>query len=210
MRNRLLNKLVLLPLLALLAALPAAAQPAEDGNQIKAVFLYNFANFVRWPDEAFATSGNVLKMCIFGNAALGSFLDEVDGSRVRDKRLNVIKTSEPKVIESGCHILFVSHEKKDFLPLFLKSIQHVYVLSVSDVEGFARSGGVVSIVRNSDKLAFEINLDVALKNGLLISSDLLSLARIVGRDGKNVDQSQLGPNDTLMRESSAQPKSGRP
>jgi hypothetical protein len=196
MRRLVLSTLVLLSLLVA----PVMAQPPEDGNQIKAVFLYNFANFVRWPDEAFSASGNVLKMCIFGDALLGSFLDEVDGSRVRDKRLNVIKTSEPKVIDSGCHILFVSQEKKDYLPLFLKSKQHIYVLSVSDVEGFARNGGVVSIVRNSDKLTFEINLDVALKNGLLISSDLLSLARIVGRDGKNVDASQLGPNDTLMRD----------
>ena len=190
----------------LAGVMPAVAQPPEQGNQIKAVFLYNFANFVRWPPEAFAASGPVLKMCIFGDAVLGSFLDEVDGSRVRDKRLKVIKTSEPKVIEGGCHILFVSQEKKEYLPLFFKSVQHIYVLSVSDVEGFARSGGVVSIVRNSDKLTFEINLDVAMKNGLLISSDLLSLARIVGRDGKNVDQSQLGPNDTLMRESAEKAK----
>jgi len=201
MRRLIFCLLFLLPLaVAPVEAQSPEKQPAENGNQIKAVFLYNFANFVRWPDEAFSSSGNVLKMCIFGDALLGSFLDEVDGSRVRDKRLNVIKTSDPKVIDSGCHILFVSQERKEYLPLFLKSRQHIYVLSVSDVEGFARSGGVVSIVRNSDKLTFEINLDVALKNGLLISSDLLSLARIVGRDGKNVDASQLGPNDTLIRD----------
>jgi len=169
-----------------------------NGGQIKALFLYNFANFVRWPEQAFKASDDVLRMCIFGNAQLGPFLDQVNGTKIRDKRLNVIRTTVLSDIDSGCHILFVSSDKSEFLPQLIHSTRNIYVLSVSDVENFARNGGVVSIIRTSDKLAFEINLDTALRNGLLISSDLLSMARIVGRDGKSVAPDKVGPDDTLL------------
>lgn len=193
------RKRLMLVVLSALIYTPHFALAESDLNQVKAVFLYNFANFVRWPPAAFNHGSNKLRMCIFGNAKLGMFLDAVDGSRIRDKRLQVIRTDDLKDIESGCHILFVSEEKKEHLPKFFNAMEHIYVLSVSDVAGFARRGGVVSIVRTSDKLEFEINLDVALKNGLLINSDLLSLARIVGRDGKPVSSEELGPEDTLIR-----------
>lgn len=174
------------------------AQP--DNGQIKALFLYNFANFVRWPAQAFANNSDTLRMCIFGDAQLGPFLDQINGTRIRDKRLQVIRTGVLSDIESGCHILFVSTDKSNFLPQLTSSTKNIYVLSVSDVENFARSGGVISILRTSDKLTFEINLDTALRNGLLISSDLLSMARIVGRDGKSVAPDKVGPDDTLLRD----------
>jgi len=183
--------------LCLTGVQPAAAQDTSGGH-IKALFLYNFANFVRWPDQAFKANDDVLRMCIFGNAQLGPFLDQVNGTRIRDKRLAVIRTEVLADIDSGCHILFVSSDKSDYLPQLVHSTRNVYVLSVSDVENFARNGGVVSIIRTSDKLAFEINLDTALRNGLLISSDLLSMARIVERDGKSVAPDKVGPDDTLL------------
>jgi hypothetical protein len=177
----------------------SAAQEA-NGGQVKALFLYNFANFVRWPDQAFVSNENMLRMCIFGDAQLGPFLDQVNGTPIRDKRLQVVRTDALKEIESGCHILFVSENKAGMLPALIASTKNIYVLSVSDVENFARKGGVISIIRTSDKLTFEINLDTALRNGLLISSDLLSMARIVGRDGKSVSPDNVGPDDTLLRD----------
>ncbi len=172
----------------------------ETSGQVKALFLYNFANFVRWPTQAFANPSDNLRMCIFGDAQLGSFLDQVNGTRIRDKRLQVIRTDALTDIEAGCHILFVSANKSEHLTQLTNSTKNVYVLSVSDVENFARNGGVVSIIRTSDKLTFEINLDNAVRNGLLISSDLLSMARIVGRDGQNVPPEKIGPEDTLLRD----------
>lgn len=198
LRRQMLRLSVLVALCSTAFSQPAMPA-AGEGGQIKALFLYNFANFVRWPDKAFENSPDTLRMCLFGHSELGAFLDQVNGTRIRDKRLAVIPADDLKQIEQGCHILFVSIDKQQFLPVLFDSIQHIYVLSVSDVENFARRGGVISILRTSDKLSFEINLDAALKNGLLISSDLLTMARIVGRDGKPVEEEELGPEDSLVR-----------
>lgn len=182
----------------LFAGMAGSVTAQENVGQVKSLFLYNFANFVRWPPEAFATTGDKLRICIYGQAELGTFLDQVNGTRIRDKILDLLRTSSEKDIESGCQVLFVGADKMSLLPQLTSSSKHIYVLSVSDVENFAREGGVISIVRTSDKVSFEVNLDVAISRGLLISSDLLSMARIVGRDGKPVTAEQERKTDSLL------------
>ncbi len=147
--------------------------------QVKALFLYNFANFVEWPADAFADQSSPLKMCLYGAVPFGEFLDIVNGVMVRDRTLQVIRTTDYNQIQSGCHILFVGIDHHDQLDKFFKDLNHLFVLSIGNIEDFARKGGVVNILRTTDQQQFEINLTKAIENGLLISSDLLSLARII-------------------------------
>lgn len=147
--------------------------------QIKALFLYNFANFVEWPRDAFSDQSSPLKMCLYGAVPFGEFLDIVNGVQVRDRTLQVIRTTDYAKIQSGCHILFVGIDHHTELDAFFRELNHLFVLSIGNTDDFARKGGVVNILRTSDQQQFEINLNKAIENGLLISSDLLSLARII-------------------------------
>ena len=167
--------------------LPAQAEGENRFKeyQMKALFLYNFANFVEWPEQAFTADDDQLKMCLFGTVPFGIFLDFVNGTVIREKRLVVIQTNLLADIESGCHILFVGQDQKHRLPQFFREIKHTYVLSVGDVQEFTLRGGVISIMRTIDQMEFEINLAQAIENGLFIHSDLLSLARVVRRHKQN-------------------------
>lgn len=147
--------------------------------QVKALFLYNFANFVEWPSDAFTDQSSPLKMCLYGAVPFGEFLDIVNGVMVRDRTLKVIRTTDYSQIQSGCHILFVGIDHHKELDTFFKNLNHLFVLSIGNVKDFAHKGGVVNILRTTDQQQFEINLTKAIENGLLISSDLLSLARII-------------------------------
>jgi hypothetical protein len=51
---------------------------------------------------------------------------------------------------------------------------------VSEVDGFAEHGGSIGFYLEKTKIRFAINPAVAQKKGLKISSDLLSLGKIVG------------------------------
>ena len=171
-------------LMLLLCALTTMADTREDLDkakeyQVKALFLYNFANFVEWPRDAFKDPSSNLKMCLYGAVPFGEFLDIVNGVKVRDRTLTVIRTTDYAKIQSGCHILFVGIEHHAELETFFRDLNHLFVLSIGDTKDFARKGGVVNILRTSDQEQFEINLTKAIENGLLISSDLLSLARII-------------------------------
>src|SRR5256886_15925278 len=62
---------------------PAQAAPSRE-YQIKAVFLFNFAQFVEWPSVAFAGSNSPLVIGILGGGPFGAYLDE----NVRDEKVN--------------------------------------------------------------------------------------------------------------------------
>lgn len=154
-----------------------AEQSSIESYQIKALFLYNFANFVEWPSNAFRNDHDPIMMCLFGDVPFGGFLDEVNGTKIGERELIIYRTTDIESIRRGCHILFVGEDQKVQLPSFWTEIQYVYVLSVGEEEGFTDRGGVVNIMRTTDQVLFEINISNAMVNGLFISSDVLSLAR---------------------------------
>jgi len=80
-----------------------------------------------------------------------------------------------------CHMLFISASEKDRLAHVLSLVKAPNVLTVGDMESFARRGGVVNLVKKENKIKFEINVDAAQEAELKISSKLLKLARIVGK-----------------------------
>ncbi|MBV1922381.1 MAG: YfiR family protein, partial [Pseudomonadales bacterium] len=62
---------LLLPVIFLLSVSLCFAAPSEAPQKakefhIKALFLYNFANFVEWPEDAFSDKSTKLKMCLYG------------------------------------------------------------------------------------------------------------------------------------------------
>jgi len=163
---------------SLMASSESSPQQTKEFH-VKALFLYNFANFVEWPTDAFKDSKSPLRMCLYGSVPFGGFLDAVDGTRIRDRHLKIIRTSNSAEIEPGCHILFVGTEHLDVIEQLFKNMNHLFVLSIGNVEGFTDKGGIVNILRTKDQHRFDINLSKAIENGLLIDSDLLSLARII-------------------------------
>ncbi|PCJ45233.1 MAG: hypothetical protein COA99_05310 [Moraxellaceae bacterium] len=158
-----------------------AAEIAQRQKEfhVKALFLYNFANFVEWPDDAFPTQTSDLRMCLYGSVPFGGFLDTVNGTRIKDRHLRILRTADVHDIKAGCHILFVGTDRLDLIQELFANIDHLFVLSIGNVKGFSQKGGIVNILRTRDRQKFEINLGRAIENGLLIDSDLLNLARII-------------------------------
>ncbi|GLS25674.1 YfiR family protein [Marinibactrum halimedae] len=154
----------------------------EKALQAKAIFIYNFANFVEWPDDAFLSTNSPLKVCLYGSVPFGIFLDAVNGTLIGQRQLMVVRTANIETLEDGCQILFVGQDKRAQLPDFWSNIKYVYVLSVGEQEGFVDNGGVINILRTTDRVQFQINISNALEQGLFLSSDLLSLAREVKRN----------------------------
>lgn len=145
--------------------------------QVKALFLYNFANFVEWPDSAFEAKEAPIRLCLYGDVPFGIFLDEVEGTLIGERELLINRADNLEDIKNGCQILFVGDDKKVILPTFWDQIKYLYVLSIGEEKGFASKGGIVNILRTTDKVQFEVNISNAITNGLFISSDLLNLAR---------------------------------
>jgi hypothetical protein len=79
----------------------------------------------------------------------------------------------------NCQILFIAGSEKPRLKPTLERLHTQPVLTVADLPGFCESGGHINLSVVESKVKLEINPDAAAKDGLQISSRLLSLARIV-------------------------------
>ena len=175
-------------LIALLAGLCLAslrgAEPAPPASefQVKAVFLFNFAQFVEWPAKAFATPTAPLVIGVLGEDPFGSYLDEVvQGERVSQRPIVVRRFSAVADI-SACHILFISESESGRLGEILAALKDRSILTVSDAENFSHEGGIVRFVTESGKTRMRINVEAARACGLTISSKIIRPATIVTRE----------------------------
>lgn len=155
---------------------------SEAEKQVRAQFVYNFANFVEWPDDAFDKDDSPIKVCLFGEVFFAPYLYSFNGSLIGNRVLNVSKADTMDEIRAGCHILYVGEDERVRLPTFWGQIRYIYVLSIGERTGFADKGGIVNILRTRDRVQFDVNIENALVNGLFLDSDLLALARVIKRN----------------------------
>lgn len=163
----------------LLATVPAAAGPRVAGEyEVKAAFLYNFAKFIEWPDRAFPAADAPFVIGVLGDDPFGPALDDLERREVHGRKVVVWRIGSVRTAPA-CHILFVSESERRDLEAVIRGLQSMPTLLVSDIEDFARRGGMIAFEPQGDRLTFAINPVAARKAGLKISSQLLKLARIV-------------------------------
>ncbi len=164
--------------MSLTAGRAQSAQPKE--YHIKAVFLFNFVQFVEWPDDAFADANTPIAIGILGDDPFGPSLDEViQGENVKGRPLTVLRARRLADL-SDCHLIFVSRSESRRLDDVLSQLANRPILTVSELEGFARRGGIIAFFSDGKKVRFEINPASARRVELKISSELLGLGRIAG------------------------------
>jgi len=155
-----------------------AAQPTE--YELKAAFVYNFAKFVEWPEDAFVSPAESLRIGILGNDPFGDALPAVIAGRSAAGRGIELRRYRRPADVSGCQILFIRPPEGE-LPRVLRALDPRGVLTVGEGEAFAREGGVIGLVMEENRVTFEVNLEAAERAHLTLSSKLLQLARRVGR-----------------------------
>ena len=149
--------------------------------QVKAAFLYHFAQFVEWPPEAFREAGAPLMYCLLGDDSFGGAIElalngkSVGAHPVRLRRLGRVQEVP------GCHVLFVSASEKKNFAAVLEGVKGTPVLTVGDSDHFAEEGGMIGLFLEDNKVRFEINAGAAQQAQLKISARLLALAsRVIG------------------------------
>ena len=144
--------------------------------QVQAVFLYNFAQFVKWPTKAFADANTPLTIGVLGNNTLGGALDAtVRGETAGGRRLAVKYARRADDLQA-CHILFICRSEAGRLRGVLDAFRGIPTLTVSDIPRFCEQGGMINFLLDSGRVRFAINTQPANRAGLQISSKLLRLA----------------------------------
>ncbi len=164
-------------------SLSAQGSAPSREYQVKAVFLFNFAQFVEWPPAAFPEESAPLAICILGDDPFGSYLDDVvRGEQVNSRRLTVQRFRAAEDVK-GCQVLFVSRSESKNLERTLVSLKGMDALTVSDANDFAERGGMIQLETENGKIRLKINVNAAKASSLTISSKLLRSAEIVPSGG---------------------------
>ncbi len=174
-----IGRIVLLGLMSVAVGAPAARAQALSEYKVKAAFLYNFAKFVEWPQDAFRAPDDPFTICVLGENPFGNALAEaVKGNTLNGRGFierHITNTQEAK----ACQILFISSSEHDQLRAIMKELTGASILTVADTRGSAQQGSIVDFMLQDNKVRFEFNTDAAERAQLKISSKLLSLAKIV-------------------------------
>jgi hypothetical protein len=178
MHRYLFNIMLVFYLVALSSAVVSADQHKAGEYQVKALFLYNFLNFVEWPAGSSFNSSPAINVCIVGDDPFDDALDSIRNETVKGKRL-AIRNFRPFDEPEGCHLLFIPASEKGHAGQILRSVREANVLTVSDTVEEGRQGAIISFFIEQKKVRFAISIEAAQKAGLKISSKLLRLAKIV-------------------------------
>jgi hypothetical protein len=163
----------------ILACASVAQAPAISEHAVKAAFLYHFAQFVEWPQEAFKDAYSPLTYCTMGEDPFHGSLDaSLQGKTIGARSVRVLHLKQAREIP-GCHILFVGATEKRFLPGIFSIAKMNSILTVGESEHFVQEGGMIGFLLEENKIRFEVNLEAAQNAQLKISSKLLALAKSV-------------------------------
>lgn len=166
---------------SILFTVPAHADGVSEYD-VKAAFLFKFAQYVEWPATAFPQVDAPFCIGVLGDDPFGGALDAaVAGGTINNRKL-VIKRSNRVEDLKTCQILFISKSEQAQVGPILDSLGNASILTVGEVDGFADRGGIINFFLAGNKVRFEINPEAARRKGLKINSQLLRVAKVVGKE----------------------------
>lgn len=173
----------------MLVTLPSSAQEenvAYSPLEVKAGFIYNFAKFVDWPSSAFASERSSFTIVVLDDPEMGEILGKlVDNRTIKGRNIVVFNVKSINSLPQNYHMMFVPKKYKNQIRFILLKTKSKPILTVGDeIEEFCQLGGTFNFSNRLSNFGFEVNKNSSEKSGLVISSKLLSLARLVDEYGK--------------------------
>src|SRR5258708_11279588 len=143
--------------------LEARAQDSSVSSEylIKAGFIYNFANLVQWPSNVFAQPDSRIVIGILGEDPFGTILDRVLEGKKVNGRVFLVKRLKSVLDLKECHIVFVSSSEMTRLAEAIHSVKGMPILTIGEIPGFAKRGGIINLLLENNKVHFEGNVQAA-------------------------------------------------
>jgi hypothetical protein len=155
----------------------AAVQAQEvTAPALKAAFLYHLSTFTQWPEEALRGSA-AFTMCTLDDPAMREALARTIAGRDYGGRPMAAVNVTVREPLRGCHILYIPSHASDSSARVIESLQEHPALTISDMDGFVRKGGIVQLYVEGGRLRLFVDAASAARARLKFSSRLLALSR---------------------------------
>ena len=156
---------------------------APSEHELKAIYLYNFRQFVQWPAEKCPLpEGHANEIAVIGNTSLQPVLQSLQ-AKLREKNKELTLSFHESYREgmdlSRCCLLFIAASELEKLPGILKSVDGKHVLTVTDADDTVDSGVMITLLSREKKIRWAINRKPVADAGLKMSAKLLEIAEQV-------------------------------
>lgn len=170
-----------LALLLCLQPFPARceADVVAPEYKLKAALLYKLTWFIEWPPETIEPSSGSFGICTLGENGFGDLLESLQGRELKGLTVKVHHYLLSEDVRDNCKLLFISQSKKPFLKDILNQLEGTSTLTISDINEFARVGGMIEFRQDKESIGFNINLEKARRGGLEIAAPLLEMTNVV-------------------------------
>lgn len=161
-------------LLVILAFQSEPKMKDTDTNAIlKASYIYNFAKMIDWPEAE--KSGNFIIGVYGGSSVYKELIKKYASKNIGNQQIEVKKLSDTPSV-GKIHLLYITKDKKEDIPILIKSIKKKAVLVVTENLGSLDEGSIINFIIIDNSLKFELNVDQANKHDLIVGSRLKDLA----------------------------------
>lgn len=189
-QNRKIINIIIIAILLVFTACPAKTvesvhvvkkdidSPSE--NELKAIYLYNFLQFVQWPKEKCnLPHGKSVQICVLGDSPFEPVLRILQKKlelKNQELQLNFFETYHEDLELPTCCLLFISSSEQKNLPKILNSIDDKAILTVTDSGTITPHGVMITLVSRKNTVRWTINREPVKKAGLRLSAKLLAIA----------------------------------
>lgn len=167
-----MRKNLLLLLLLLMMMTTASAEAVV--YQIKASYIYNFLQFVRFSNSTLSGTVNV---CIVGENKFGSALDALEGTETPQGKIAINlfdEVTEPMDVAS-CQVIYIVGSDVTFSQKVLDKINTENILSIGEFHDFINMGGYIELFLENDSIHFRVNPKLVGHTKFKVAAQLLSL-----------------------------------
>lgn len=160
----------------------AQAQSAVPGatleRRVKAAFLYKFLGYADFPAGAFADASAPLTIGVVGADDLAVELARVVAGRSVNNRNIEVRELRDTDLPARVHLLFVGGSDTPRVARVLRQASGA-MLIVTECENGLQLGSAINFRIVDERVRFDVSLDAAERNGIKLSSRLLTVANRV-------------------------------
>jgi len=161
-------------------ALPGLARAASDESEdrVKAAFVYQFTNYIDWPEDTLKSKAPFV-IDVIGRSPL---VDELQAlakvKTVKGHHIEVAALDDGARIATA-HVIIINTGDEAVVARIAAKLKNTPCLIISEGPDFARKGAMINFFVEQDRLRFEVNRSAVAAAKLHVAAPLLTLARLV-------------------------------
>lgn len=143
----------------------------QDMSLYQAIYITKFIDYVEWPSK-----NNQLTVGVMGNPEVVNKLNTLFTKKGKDYTAQDIRLSADV---TQYNIIYVAESNTADFPQIRSQIEGKSILLITENDKLVNDGACISFYEDASKLKFMINKSTFDQNNLKVSSNLLSLAKVM-------------------------------